>query len=149
MQLQGWTGDDWRGTASRPSSLRETAPRERTLLALRAVSRKLWIGDRSVKLTPHEVTFINLLRQRGGRALPRGVACTLLWGARGESYEKRLDLLVKRLRDKLGADHDLVLTVAGCGHRLRTSGLFRNEKITTSGRGSGTRRNHVANRPKM
>jgi hypothetical protein len=57
--------------------------------------------------------------------------------------------MVKRLRDKLGADHDLIQTIAGCGHRLRTSGLFHNGKFTTIRSASLSSGNHVANRTKM
>jgi DNA-binding response OmpR family regulator len=102
------------------------APRSarRSLLDLRPASRKLRIGDRDIKLTPNELCFVQLLRRHGGRPVPRDVVCAELWGRSGESYNGRLEILVKRLRDKLGVDRDLIHTERGSGYRLRAAGLF-------------------------
>ena len=96
----------------------------RPLLDLRAGSRRLRIGERDVKLTPNELCFVQLLRRYGGRPVSRDVACAELWGRSGESYSGRLEILVKRLRDKLGVDRDLIQTERGSGYRLRATGLF-------------------------
>jgi DNA-binding response OmpR family regulator len=96
------------------------APRSgrRPLLDLRGASRKLRIGDRDVKLTPNELCFVHLLRRYRGRAVSRDVVCAELWGRSGESYNGRLEILVKRLRDKLGVDRGLIQTERGSGYRL-------------------------------
>jgi DNA-binding response OmpR family regulator len=94
----------------------------RPSFALRAASRKLRIGNREIKLTQNELSFVRLLRRHGGRAVSRAIACENVWGRCGESYNRRLEVLVKRLRDKLGVDHELIQTVHGSGYRLRAHG---------------------------
>jgi DNA-binding response OmpR family regulator len=95
------------------------ASSEPARLLLSPLSGRLSIGARVVKLAPLELHFLRLLQRRGGKLLRRSLACELLWGQSGAIYEKRLDVLVKRLRDKLGTDQDLIETVKGRGHRLR------------------------------
>jgi DNA-binding response OmpR family regulator len=109
------------------------APRSgrRPLLDLRPASRKLRIGDRDIKLTPNELCFVQLLRRHGGRPVSRDVVCAELWGRSGESYNGRLEILVKRLRDKLGVDRDLIHTERGSGYRLRAAGLFNASHIVS------------------
>jgi len=110
------------------------APRSgrRSSLELRPASRKLRIGDRDIKLTPNELCFVQLLRRHGGRSVSRDVVCTTLWGRCGESYYGRLEILVRRLRDKLGVDHDLIQTERGSGYRLRAAGLFNASHIVSN-----------------
>jgi DNA-binding response OmpR family regulator len=102
------------------------------LLDLRPASRKLRIGDRDIKLTPNELRFVQLLRGHGGRPVSRDVVCADLWGRFGESYYRRLEILVKRLRDKLGVDRDLIHTERGSGYRLREAGLFNPSHIVSN-----------------
>jgi DNA-binding response OmpR family regulator len=106
------------GDASAPRSGR------RPLLDLRGASRKLRIGDRDIKLTPNELCFVQLLRRHRGGAVSREVVCAELWGRTGESYNGRLEILVKRLRDKLGVDRGLIQTERGSGYRLRATEPF-------------------------
>ena len=104
----------------------------RPLLDLRAASRKLRIGDRDIKLTPNELCFVQLLRRHGGRPVSRDVICAELWGRSGEVFHGRLEILVKRLRDKLGVDRDLIHTERGSGYRLRAAGLFNASHIVSN-----------------
>jgi len=109
------------------------APRSgrRPLLDLRGASRKLRIGDRDIKLTPNELSFVRLLRRHRGRAVSRDVVCAELWGRSGESYNGRLEILVKRLRDKLGVDRGLIQTERGAGYRLHAAGPFNASHIVS------------------
>lgn len=94
-----------------------------TLVLLCTASRKLSIGERSVKLTPTELLLVQLLRRHGGRTVSRRAACVWIWGHSSESYERRLQILVRRLRDHLGVDRELVETVRSSGVRWRVAGL--------------------------
>lgn len=109
------------------------APRSarRPLLDLRPASRKLRIAEREIKLTPNELSFVQLLRRHRGRAVSREVVCAELWGRSGESYHARLEILVKRLRDKLGFDRWLIETERGSGYRLRAAGPFNVSHIAS------------------
>jgi DNA-binding response OmpR family regulator len=106
------------------------------LLDLRAASRKLRIGDRDIKLTPNEVCLFQLLRRHRGRAVSREAVCTELWGRSGESYYGRLEILVKRLRDKLGVERGLIQTERGSGYRLHVAGLFNASHAVSNERSS-------------
>jgi len=85
-----------------------------------------------MKLTPNELCFVQLLRRHGGRPVPRDVVCAALWGRSGESYYGRLEILVKRLRNKLGVDRELIHTERGSGYRLRAGGLFNASHIDSN-----------------
>ena len=131
MNRRGQTNDAQRLAVNTSDS---GAPRSgrRSLLDLRSGSRKLRIGNRDIKLTPNELCFVQLLRRQGGRPVSRDAVCTELWGRTGESYNGRLEILVKRLRDKLGVDRDLIHTERGSGYRLRAAGLFNASHIVSN-----------------
>ena len=131
MNRKGQTNDAVRRDVKTRDS---SAPRSarRPMLDLRPASRKLRIGDRDIKLTPNELCFVQLLRRHGARPVSRDVVCVELWGRSGESYNGRLEILVKRLRDKLGVDRDLIHTERGSGYRLRAAGLFNASHIASN-----------------
>jgi two-component system phosphate regulon response regulator PhoB len=104
---------------------------ERPWLALRTISRKLRIGTSEIKLTPNELSFVRILRRHGGRAVSRTVACENLWGRSGGSYNRRLEVLVRRLREKLGAESELIQTVHGSGYRLRALGASSGWQVSS------------------
>jgi DNA-binding response OmpR family regulator len=108
---------------------------------LSSVSRKLSIGDLTVKLTPHELRFMQLLLRRRGRLLSRHNSCQRLWGVADESAGKRLDTLVQRLREKLAATQISIVTVKGHGHRMvptyAPGGATARPAATPSGRSNG------------
>jgi DNA-binding response OmpR family regulator len=116
--------------SSKQDSVRLARPsaNAQKLFALQQFSKKLSIGGRAVKLTKHELRFLHLLKRRRNGVVPRATTCALLWGDDGRSYQLRLDVLVTRLRNKLGRDGSLIETVRGLGHRLRRRG--GGEKVT-------------------
>ena len=127
MKRRTATIDAERGAAQTHDSDTPRSAR-RPLLDVRPASRKLRIGDHAVKLTPNELHFVQLLRRRGGRSVSRDVVCMTLWGRSGESYYGRLEILVKRLRNKLGVAQELIQTVRGSGYCLRA----RNASVSAS-----------------
>ncbi len=128
-------GDQNKEAVPRDVQMEDTgAPRSgrRPLLEIRGASRKLRLGAREIKLTPNELCFIQLLRRHRGRAVSREVVCAEIWGRSGESYNGRLEILVKRLRDKLGVDRDLILTERGSGYRLHAAGLLNASHVASN-----------------
>lgn len=120
MKRRAATSDEARHhPATRDSAAPPSA--RRPLFDLRPASRKLRIAVHEFKLTPNELNFVQLLRRHGGRSVSRDLACTTLWGRSGESYYGRLEILVKRLRDKLEVAQELIQTVRGSGYRLRSA----------------------------
>jgi DNA-binding response OmpR family regulator len=79
----------------------------------------LIVRGRRIELGRMETQFLSVLHARRGKLVARDTTCELLWGDAGESSQHRLDVLVNRVRAKLGTDAGLLDTVAGSGHRLR------------------------------
>jgi len=78
---------------------------------------------RAVELTTKEFEFLKVLLQAAGRALTREQLLEKVWG-----YERGLDLdtrtvdqHVTRLRDKLGAEGAVVVTVKNVGYRIKAA----------------------------
>lgn len=76
----------------------------------------------SAELSGQEAELVRLLAERRERAVPREELMALLARGGGVDLSSRaVDMLVARLRDKLGDDAKApraVLTVRGCGYRL-------------------------------
>jgi DNA-binding response OmpR family regulator len=75
-----------------------------------------------VELSEQEADLLRFLAERRDRAVPREELIGLVWrtGAPGLAT-RAIDMLVARLREKLGKDPaaaQLVVTVRGCGYRL-------------------------------
>jgi DNA-binding response OmpR family regulator len=73
-----------------------------------------------VALTPREFDLLEALLQAGGRALSREFLLERVWGyGRASEVETRtVDVHVRRLRAKLGAEGRRILTVKGLGYRI-------------------------------
>ena len=80
--------------------------------------RELKINGRQVLLTPLEFGVLNALRQREGRTVSRATLLDEVWGYRAEVGSNVVDVVVRRLRDKLGDSSQTLETVRGSGYRL-------------------------------
>jgi two-component system phosphate regulon response regulator PhoB len=72
-----------------------------------------------VELTPTEFKLLLTLAERRGRVQARGHLLETVWEAAPDIQTRTVDMLVQRLRTKLGAAGDLVETVRGFGYRLK------------------------------
>ncbi len=59
---------------------------------------------RELALTAHELSFLRVLAERPGRVLSREQLIDLSGGSSEESFDRSIDVLVSRLRQKLGDD---------------------------------------------
>jgi phosphate regulon transcriptional regulator PhoB len=77
-------------------------------------------GGEALALTPKEFDLLRALLEARGRVLSREHLLDRVWGyARADEIESRtVDVHVRRLRAKLGADGDRILTVKNVGYRL-------------------------------
>lgn len=82
------------------------------------------VGGREVALTPKEFVLLRALLEARGRVLTREVLLDRAWGyARAEEIESRtVDVHIRRLREKLGAEGRRILTVKGAGYRFEEAG---------------------------
>lgn len=102
--------------------LRSAASEPRTTLvraddiALDLRTRKVTVADESVDLTAREFAFLHLLLRHRGQVLSREQILSQVWGYDFDPGSNIVDVYVRGLRRKLGADR--VETVRGMGYRL-------------------------------
>ena len=89
-------------------------------LAVDPRTRRVFIGDRDVALTPKEFDLLSCLAEDPGRVLTRQEILERAWGGHWYGPSKVLDVHVASLRRKLG-DPALIETVYGIGYRLAST----------------------------
>jgi DNA-binding response OmpR family regulator len=72
-----------------------------------------------IRLTPTELQILTLLARRVGRVVPRAELMAATWGERNDVSENAVETVVRRLRQKLGAQGESIETIRGTGYRLR------------------------------
>lgn len=97
-----------RGPIDRPTAI-ELGTARLDLAARRAVR-----DDRDVPLTAREWAVIELLVARRGRVVPRAAILEIVWGDVSDSASASLDVIMGRIRRKLGPD--ALRTVRGEGY---------------------------------
>jgi DNA-binding response OmpR family regulator len=100
----------------RAVELTRSAPLDLGDLRIDAGSRRVWLADTEVKLTPTEFDLLVCLASKPGQVLTRDQLLADVWGWPGASGTRTVDSHVKALRAKIGADR--VRTVHGVGYAL-------------------------------
>jgi two-component system phosphate regulon response regulator PhoB len=108
--------------------LRRTRPGEATQsvavggVSLDAARHLVTVDGRPVDLTPKEFDLLHALLESAGRVLSREHLLNRVWGyARADEIESRtVDVHIRRLRAKLGAEERRIATIKGVGYRLET-----------------------------
>lgn len=83
-------------------------------------TRRATRDSNEVPITAREWAILELLARRAGRLMSRSDLLESVWGKDDESAAKSLEVLIVRLRRKLGAE--LIRTVRGEGYALEGSG---------------------------
>jgi len=81
-------------------------------------ARRVRLGGVVLALTARELAILELLAERRGRLVAREQLIESLWGDAKESVRASVDVLVARIRRKLGAHASLLRTVRGAGYVL-------------------------------
>ena len=76
------------------------------------------VGADEVQLTLKEYQLLCLLMKNQGAVLTRDVLLENIWGYGNESETRTVDVHIRTLRQKLGADGALIETVRGVGYRM-------------------------------
>jgi DNA-binding response OmpR family regulator len=105
------------------SLLRRAAPSELSARSVRvdATSRRAWLEDRELELTPKEFDLLALLVAEAGRVITRDRIMAAVWDENWFGSTKTLDMHISWLRRKLGDDATaprLLTTVRGVGFRF-------------------------------
>lgn len=97
------------------------APSEVTFgtVRLEFATRRAELSGREVPLTQREWKIVELLSSRNGRVVPRAEILDAIWGDDTDANAASLEVIVGRIRRKLGMD--LVRTVRGEGYAVGVS----------------------------
>ena len=104
--------------------LRRAAPTERIGvlrrggLELNPAEHTVRVDGQPVQLTLKEYQLLCLLMKNRGAVLTRDVLLENIWGYNNESETRTVDVHIRTLRQKLGADGALIETVRGVGYRM-------------------------------
>ncbi|HOP27452.1 MAG TPA: response regulator transcription factor [Candidatus Sabulitectum sp.] len=91
-------------------------------LSINIPSRKASLNGTLLELTTTEFDLLALLARRAGRVQQRSVLVEELRGIDFDSFDRSVDVLVSRLRRKLGEHGHLIKTVRGLGYLLSPQG---------------------------
>ena len=86
-------------------------------LSINTETYQVFVGGRVLDLTFKEFELLRFLVQRPGRVFTRGDLLQEVWGYNFYGGTRTVDVHVRRLRAKLGAEHEgLIQTVRGVGY---------------------------------
>ena len=80
--------------------------------------RRVRLEERALPLTAKELAIVDLLATRSGKIVAREDLLESVWGEVTDSARASLDVLMARIRQKLGAHAHLLHTVRGVGYML-------------------------------
>lgn len=85
-------------------------------LELNLHTRTVSVGDRTVELSAREFALVEMFLLHPGQVLSRQQLLSRVWGYDFDGTSNVVDVYVRQLRLKLGADH--IVTTRGAGYRL-------------------------------
>ena len=96
-----------------------TAEEVESAKVLDVEAHELIVNSGRVGLTSLEFGVMRYLQERPGKAVGRYDLMEAVWGHRNPTASNVVDVVVRSLRQKLGADAASVETVRGTGYRYR------------------------------
>src|SRR5262249_54940756 len=87
-------------------------------IAIDREARRVTVDGRAVPLTAKELAIVDVLAARRGRVVAREALVESVWGETTESAEASLEVLVARIRRKLGGAGAALRTLRGLGYAL-------------------------------
>jgi DNA-binding response OmpR family regulator len=90
---------------------------ERGGLSLDFSARRALVDGKEAAITSREWAILQALMQRNGRVIARSELLDSVWGDDSEASSASLDVLIARIRRKLGAE--VIRTVRGQGYALQ------------------------------
>ena len=79
------------------------------------------VGGEDIRLTWKEFELLRVLMEARGRVVRRETLTDKVWGYRVEVESRTIDVHVRRLRQKLGAEGRRIITLRGVGYRMEFS----------------------------
>jgi DNA-binding response OmpR family regulator len=90
-------------------------------LTLDASSHQITINDELVKLSPKEFELLLTLVQHSGKVISREQLLNQIWGYDYFGGDRTVDTHMNRLRIKLGAYGNYIITIRGYGYRFEVT----------------------------
>lgn len=87
-------------------------------LSIDTVTRRCWVADEALELTPREYSLLETLTRHPDAPLTRDEIRDRVWGADYDTISNVVDVYVGYLRRKLDPDRVRIETVRGVGYRL-------------------------------
>ncbi len=88
-------------------------------VALNLLAREAHVAGRRVDLTTREFTLLECLMQSPGKAISRPQLTQTVWHYNFDTGTNIVDVYIKRLREKLGEEGNLIQTVRGVGYMMQ------------------------------
>lgn len=85
-------------------------------LCMSRADKRVWVNQQPIELSAHEFAALETLLERPGRLVSREQLETRLYGWKGGPESNSLQVLIHKLRARVGAP--LIETVRGLGYRL-------------------------------
>lgn len=89
-------------------------------VAVDEAGREIHLNGRIVRLTPLEFGVLRCLQEHDGKTVSRSTLLETVWGYGSDVGSNVVDVVIRRLRGKLGDAGAVVETVRGSGYRLIT-----------------------------
>jgi DNA-binding response OmpR family regulator len=83
-------------------------------------ARRVLLAGKEILLTSKELSIVEVLAAKRGAVVERDQLMESVWGDVGDSTKASLEVLVGRIRRKLGASSRLLRTVRGIGYAFRS-----------------------------
>lgn len=103
---------------ARPAAAPDAAPLALGALRLDLQGRTAQVAGRALLLTPKEFDLLIMLAQHPGVVFKREQLLRQVWGTEYAGEARTVDTHVKNLREKLGAEAAMLVTVWGVGYKL-------------------------------
>ncbi|HVJ90789.1 MAG TPA: response regulator transcription factor [Labilithrix sp.] len=87
-------------------------------LSVDVVDRIVQVNGRIIDVTPREYSLLVLLARHAGQLVARAEILAHVWRLTRDPGSNLLDVNIRNLREKLGADAPVIETVRGAGYRL-------------------------------
>ncbi|MCE9630119.1 MAG: response regulator transcription factor [Planctomycetia bacterium] len=91
-------------------------------LELNLSNKRATLDDRTVDLTPTELSILELLMRYSGQVVTRKMLCEHVWGFDWDGPTNVIEVHINRLRGKIdkGRDASMIRTIRGRGYALAT-----------------------------
>jgi len=122
MRLARGTEEAAPAPAEAPPRPREPAVLSCGVLTLDPEAHTVLVEDREVSLTYREFDVLGYLMKNRRRVLGREELLENIWGYSYMGNTRAVDILMRRLRQKLGAAGEYIRTVYGVGYRFEVTG---------------------------